>query len=133
MLSEQADGRLCHHQRVGRIDPELGERRRVRFLPRVPDLELDGGDDRHLHHVERRGVDHHRRVDAVERAALEQLDLPAAALLRRRAQDRHGEAGVVRHRQQRHARAGRHGGDDVVAARLADLRQRVVLAADGDV
>ena len=78
------------------------------------------------------GVDHHRHVDAVEGAPLEQQDLAAAALLGRGADDPHGHAEVVGHGGQGQARADGGRGDHVVAAGVADPGQRVVLGADGD-
>ena len=65
--------------------------------------------------------------------ALDELDLPAAALLGGRADDLDAalrELGA--HRGERRARAGAGGGDDVVAARVPDAGQRVVLAQDRD-
>jgi hypothetical protein len=76
-------------------------------------------------------VDHHRAVHPLEHAGLDQLDLAAAALLRRRADDLdppRGQPGA--HGGQRRAGAGSRGGDDVVAARVPDAGQRVVLAED---
>src|SRR5687768_8552536 len=77
-------------------------------------------------------MDHHRRVHAVEGAALEHEDLAAAALLGRRAEHLHRDAEVVGQRSQRHSRAHARGGDDVVAARVPDAGQRVVFGADAD-
>ena len=79
------------------------------------------------------GVDHHRGVDIVEEAALDEADLAAAALLGRRAQQRQLEAQLIGQRRQRQRSTQAGGADDVVAAGMADAGQRVVLGADGDV
>jgi len=76
-------------------------------------------------------VDHHGGVDVPEEARLDQAPLAAAALLGGRAdhQDAPGGQAVARG-QERGARAGARRRDDVVAARVTDPRQRVVLAQD---
>ena len=71
-------------------------------------------------------------MDAVEGAPLEHEDLAAAALLGRGAQHLDGEAQVVGHLGQGQAGTDGGGGDDVVAAGVADAGQGVVLGADGD-
>src|SRR6185295_18664030 len=78
-------------------------------------------------------VDHHRAVHVLEHARLDELDLPAAALLGGGAD--HLDAALRElgpHRGEGRARAGAGGGDDVVAARVPDAGQRVVLAQDRD-
>ena len=78
-------------------------------------------------------VDHHRRVDVLEHAALDQLHLAAAPLLGRRADHLHApRRQLVAHGRQRGAGAGAGRRDDVVTAGVADGRQRVVLAEDRD-
>ena len=79
------------------------------------------------------GVDHHRGVHAVEVAGVDQVDLAAAALLRGRAQQHDGEVELVGDRGQPDGGAERRRGDDVVAAGVADVGQRVVLRAQRDV
>ncbi len=66
-----------------------------------------------------------------ERAALEHEHLAAAAFLGRRAEHPHGEPEVVRHCGQREPGSDSSGGNDVVAAGVPDVRQRVVLRAHG--
>jgi hypothetical protein len=80
-----------------------------------------------------RRVHHHRRVDTVERAALEEVDLPATALLGRRADDMHGQAEIVGERRECETRTGGRRRDHIVPARVADPRQCVVFGADRDV
>ena len=78
------------------------------------------------------GVHHHRRVDAVEGALLDHEDLAAAALLGRGAQDHDPPAELVGEGRGGEPGAEPGGGDDVVAAGVADAREGVVLAEDGD-
>ena len=130
VLAQQADPDLRDGQRVGAVDALLGPRRGVRGLAPVADLPVADRQAGHRLTLDRRGVHHHRRVDAVEGAALEHQDLAAAALLGRRAEHLHGQPEVVGERGEREAGAGGRGGDDVVAARVADPGQGVVLGAD---
>ena len=78
-------------------------------------------------------VDHHRRVDAVEGARVDEPQLAATGLLGGRAQDGDAQAELLGHGSEREARADAGRRDDVVAAGMPDLGQRVVLDADGDV
>ena len=73
---------------------------------------------------------HQRQVRTLERPALEHHDLAAAPLLRRRAEQRHGEAEVVGDPSQREGRSDRRRRDDVVAAGVTETGQRVVLGAE---
>ena len=95
VLAEAADRGLRDGERIGGVDAALGERRGVRLLTGVADLELGAGEERLLDHVHRRRMHHHRGVNAGEHAAVEEEDLAAAALLGGRADDAHGEADVV--------------------------------------
>ena len=76
------------------------------------------------------GVDHHRGVHVVEEAGVDQVDLAAAALLGGRAEQRHGQVELVGDGGQPDGRAQRGRGDDVVAAGVAHVGQRVVLGAE---
>jgi hypothetical protein len=67
-----------------------------------------------------------------EGTAFEHQHLSSSALLGRRAEDAHGQPDVVRDRGQREPGANGGSGNDVVAAGVTDLRQRVVLRAHGD-
>ncbi len=64
------------------------------------------------------GVDHHRGVQPVEGAAIEHEDLPAAAFLGGGAEHGDGEPELVGQAGQAGADGG--GGDDVVAAGVAE-------------
>ncbi len=64
--------------------------------------------------------------------ALEHDHLATAPLLGRGPEHPHGQAECIGERCEPEARPDRRGGDDVVAAGVADLRERVVLGADGE-
>src|SRR5215470_4757244 len=97
-------------------------------------LDLDDAERRAPHLRRAASVDHHRRVDIAEDAGLQQPYLAGPAFLGGRADHldpaRAGQ-GAERHRE-RGAGAGARRGDHVVAAGVADRRQRVVLGHDRD-
>ena len=132
VLAQEADGDLGDGQGVGGVDAPLGEGRGVRRLPVEEDVEVGDGQALHVDLVHGRGVDHHRRVDAIEGAPLEHEDLAAASFLGRGSQHPHRDPQVVGHPGQRRARPDGGGGDHVVTAGVADPRQGVVLGADPD-
>ncbi len=78
------------------------------------------------------GMRHHRHRDVVERPGLQQQRFATAGLLGGGAQQRHPQAQVVGHLGQRQRGTHRRRGDDVVAAGMPDLGQRVILGADPD-
>ena len=129
LLAQQADRHLGHGQRVLRVDPLPGRGRSVRLAPGEGHVEVGHG-EAGRQALGRPGVDHHRRVHAGEGAALEHEDLAAAALLGRRAEHADGEPEVVGHLGQRQAGPDGGRGDDVVAAGVAHVGERVVLGAD---
>jgi hypothetical protein len=89
------------------------------------ELEGDPHDPEQIHVADPlvEAVDHHRRVDVLEHAALDQLDLAAAALFGRRADDVDAPLRqLVAHRGQPRARPGAGRRDRVVAAGVADRR-----------
>jgi hypothetical protein len=73
-------------------------------------------------------VDHQGGVDTGERAAPGQLDLSSAALFGRGAEHHEAAETVASERRRREAGAQAGGRDHVVPARMADLRERIVLA-----
>jgi hypothetical protein len=77
-------------------------------------------------------VHHQCGVDALERPALDHLDLAPASLLGGRAQQEDPPAQLVGQRRRGEARAEAGGRDDVVPAGVPDAGERVVLAEDGD-
>ena len=77
-------------------------------------------------------MDHHRDVHVVESALPDERHLAAAAFLRRRA-DRGEAAGhLVHHGAHADGRGHADHRDEVVAARVADLSEGVVLLKDRD-
>ena len=133
VLAQQADRRLGHGERVGGVDAELGEGRRVRGLAVVVDVDVRRRRGTGMRSISvGAGCTIIAACDAVEHALVEHDDLAAAAFLGRGAEDLDGDAEVVGQRRERQAGADRGGGDDVVATRMADAGQRVVLGADAD-
>ena len=98
----------------------------------VLDLVGGDGDDLGLDEVDAGGVDDQGRVDAVEGAPVAQEDLAPAALLGRRADDVEPAAGLGDDGGRGQGRPQAGGGDDVVAAAVADAGQGVVLAEHRD-
>ena len=76
---------------------------------------------------------HHRCVHAVERAAFEEEDLAASALLGWCPDDGDREAELVDERCERDRCSDCRRGDDVVTACMTDAGQRVVLRTDREV
>lgn len=81
-----------------------------------------------------KGMAHQGGVDVAEGAGVDELDLAAATLLCRRAQETHtpGPAGLLEGTDGAEERCDRGCGDQVVAAPVTDLGERIVLAAEGD-
>ena len=132
VLAQQAEGGLCDRERVERVHPELRKGGGVRGLSGVAHLQVGAGERRELLGVDRRRVRHHREVLVGEPAALEQQDLPAAVLLGRRPDDSDGETDLIGDPRRSQRGAERHRRDHVVAAGVADARQRIVLGAERD-
>src|SRR5262249_19133396 len=133
LLPQHADvvERLNH--RVERVDalPRVG--RRVRGLARELEAGAHDAEQILVHDPAIEAVDHHRGVHVLEDAAPDELDLAAAALLGGRADDLDATLRQpVPDGGERRARAGAGGGDDVVAARVTDAGQSVVLAENRD-
>ena len=133
LLPEQADGDLRDHERVVRVDAVVGVGARV------------GANGRRTGCASARprtaaprptstgpGMGHHREVEAREGAAVEQLDLAAAALLGGGAVDLDREVELVGERPRAAADPDGDGRDEVVAAGVPEPRERVVLGADPD-
>jgi hypothetical protein len=114
-----------------RVDAEIGRARRMRGLAVEDELHPTARQRSASHHVAARRMQHERGVDVVEHAGLGEQDLAAAALLGRRADDQHAPGKALAAPGEGEAGAERARGDDVVAARMPDTRQRVVLGQDG--
>ena len=77
-------------------------------------------------------MDHHCRVDAVERAGARHQFLAAAFLFGRRPQQTHRAAQTIADRGEAERRPERGRSDQVVAAGVADAGQRIVFGEQGD-
>ena len=77
-------------------------------------------------------VHHHRCVDGIECALASHVDLAGATFLRRCSHDANPSARGFSDECCSQAGAKSGGADDVVTARVANARQRVVLAQHGD-
>ena len=132
LLAEQAEGHLGDRHRVEGVDPLPGGGRGMGLLAFEEDVEVGHGEAGAGQALDRPGVDHHGGVDVLEGAAVQHEDFAAAPLLGGRAEHPHLQAYVVGHRGQ--GQPGPHGArrDDVVAAGVAHVGQRVVLGAHGD-
>ena len=133
VLTEQADADLRNRDRISGVDAGLRKGTRVGRPTVVVNVEVAYRQAVHAVGLGRRGVDHHRRVEAVEDTGVEHLDLAATAFLGRRAEDRDGDAEIVGQRGKRMSGADRGGRDDVVSAGMADAGEGVVLGADAEV
>ena len=133
LLTQQPDRDLRDGERVGSVDPVLGIGRRMGGLAVVGDVEVADGVRPRTRDVDGAGMRHEGEVDAFERAAFEQDHLAPATLLGRRAQKRDREAELVGDIAEGSSRAHRRRRDDVVAARVPETGQRVVLRAQHDV
>ena len=120
------------HARGERALAVVRRGRGVRGLPAVRNVYVHNASERVREDVAIERVEHHRRGDALEDAGLDQLDLAAAALFRRRAEEhdlaasRSATGAAPRNAPTRARR------DEVVPARVTDLGERVVLGEDRD-
>ena len=78
------------------------------------------------------GVEHHRRVDPLERARLDEPDLAAPAFLGRRSEQHDLPPDLLDDARRGEERPDPARGDEVVPAGVPDLGERVVLGEDGD-
>ena len=96
------------------------------------DLDVGDGEEEFVDDVVVGGVDHHRCRGVGEGAGIDQIDLPAIHLLGRGSEHGDPDAEVLGDRDQGYPGARGGGGDDVVTAGVANLGQRIQLAADHD-
>ncbi len=133
MLAQHADRGVAEHQPVEGVSAELRVGTGVGSLAVDHHLPLLRGKCSRRMVVERGGVDHHRGVDPVKRAGLDQVDLSTADLLSRSPEDRHAQPSLLSQGSQRDAGADCGGGDDVVTAGVPHLGECVVLRTHHDV
>ncbi len=100
----------------------LGVGRGVRGLAGEDDLGVRHRERPRLGDVDGCRMRHHRQVEADERAAVEHLDLAAAAFLRGRAEHLDRQAGLIGHLGECQRRTDRDRRDQVVAAGMAKPR-----------
>ena len=137
VLAQHGDRVVAGDQRVERVQPVPRRGGGVCVAPvEVDDQALDRRHQRPRPAVQgaaqRAGMQHHRRVDLRERARLDQADLPAPALLGGRAEHDDRAVAFAERRLQAERDGDAGGGDQVVAAGVADARQRVVFADHRD-
>src|SRR5690349_9548844 len=118
-----ANKRLNH--RVQGIDALVGRSGRVGRFAMENDVDPAIGQRAAIHHVAGGRVHHDCRVDIVEYARFGQKDLAATALLRRRAYDLEPTVERCPRTTNRQTGPERTGGNDVVPAAVADLRQSI--------
>ena len=120
---------VAEHGCVERVASQMGGCGGVGRLSRVGHVDGVNRDHLHLLDVVVRRVDHHGRVDVVEGAPADHELLASAALLGRRAENGDTPPERFSHSGRRESGAEPRSGDHVVAARVTDPRQCVVLAA----
>ncbi len=134
LLAQQADRHLADHDGVCRVDPAVRGGRGMRsgtVEGRPPAAHrLGGGAGRVVAVPAGQRVDHDGEVQVVEHAPFQQQHLATAVLLGRRADHPERDPQLLGQRGQRQRRGHPGPGDEVVAAGVADARQRVVLHAD---
>ena len=114
------------------LTPRIRCDRRVRFLAAVVDDRFGQRQRAGRGDVGRPGMHHHRRRNVVENPGPQHQLFAATGLFGGRAQQRHPQPQFVRYLCQRQRGAHRRRRNDVVAARVPDLGQRVVLGAHAD-
>ncbi len=130
LLPQQADGGLGDDHRVSGVPSAVGEPGCVSLVAPVGHIELRDGDDVRRGHVRGPGMDHRGQVHVAEMARLDEPELATAALFGGCAHHRHPKPQLVGDRCERQAGPHTGGSDDVVPARMPDLRERVVFHAD---
>ena len=138
MLAQRVDPAEEPQHRIERVDAFLGVHRGVRGLAVVRVAEADHRQAPRLLRLRvderevRSGMRGQRDVDAFEDARFEQADLPAAALLRRRADDLDRPGELVERGLRAESRAEVRDRDEIVPAGVADLGEGVVFREEGD-
>ena len=112
-------------------DPGRG--RGVRLLALEGDVEVVDRETERVESFGGEGVHHHRGVHVIEVAGVDEVDLAAAAFLGRRAEQGDRDVQLVGDGAQADGGAQRRRGDDVVAAGVTDVGERVELGAVHDV
>ncbi len=107
-------------ERVESIDPLPWGRRGMSVLTVERDVQVVDRQGAGIYDTITRGVDHHRSGHSFEGTCFDQVDLPPAFLLGRRAENRHPTAQLVQEGRDSQTRSECRGGDDVVSAGMSD-------------
>ena len=132
VLSQGGDGVVGDDNRVEGVDARFRPAGGVRLFAEVLDAHGGAGEGGRQGDVARPRVDEHCRVELVEGAATGHYRLAAVDLLRRRADGRDAPARLRQNATHRDRGAGRAGGDEVVAAGVAEAAEGIVLGEEGD-
>ncbi len=133
LLTQEADRHLGDRQRVERVHADPGRGRGVRLFALEGDVEVVDREAEGVESLGGEGVNHHRGVHVIEVARVDEVDLAAAAFLGRSAEQGDREVQLVGDGPQTDGGSEGRRGDDVVAAGVADVGQRVELRAVHDV
>ena len=132
VLAQLRDRLIRGDDGVERVQPAIRHGGGVRGAAVINRFHLGDGDARHGHQVHVGRMHHHRRVGLLEGAEPRHQLLAAVTLLGGRAEHAHHAGQARAELGQRDGRAITGGGDDVVAAGMADAGQRVVFREDRD-
>lgn len=130
MLTQQSDGGLSDHERVGCIDSLLRIGRSMSCLPTVTDVGVRYREGPRLGNVQRCRMCHHREAQALKGTALKHLDLAATGFFNRRAVDLDGQAEFIGQRGQRQRSTDRTRRNEVMPAGMSETRKGVVFRAE---
>ena len=132
LLAPEPDRLEQQHDRVERVPALPGLAGRVRRLSRERDVHVLARQQDAVHHVPVGGVEEERRVEPIEEPVVQHELLAAAPFLGRGAQKDHLAGEGVPHGREGDRRAHARGRHRVVAAAVAEARQRVVFRQDAD-
>jgi len=124
-LGVQADKRL--NNSLQRIHSQVRRAGRVRSLAVEDQLHHTHGQRTAAHHISSRGMQHDRRLDVAQHASLRQQDFSATSLLGGGSHHHHTARKIAVTASYGQGSPKRTCGDDVVAATVAHVGQRVVL------
>ena len=126
VLAQVRDRLICEQQTVERVDTPMRHRGCVCSATVILDAHLGDADAWHGGQIDSRRMNHHRRIDAVERAGSRHQFFAAAFLFRRRPQQPNGAAQAIANGDQAERGAQSGGRDQIVSARVADAGERIV-------
>jgi hypothetical protein len=133
LLAQESDGYLGDCHRVGGVDAEFGICTGVRWLSLVGHFQLGYRGAGHCRHFGRGRVNHHCRVESLERPAFEHQYFTAAAFLAGCTEYGDGQSQVIGESGEAESCADSGGCDYVVAAGVSDFGKCIVFRADANV